>query len=135
MGHPNETLVREFFELFSRRDVSSAARMFSDDVILHVPGRNPFSGTVHGREAWLRSLLTYVEAERAGITLAFEVHDVVGNDEHAVALLSVRAERRGKRIDWQRAAIYHIANAKIREVWIHDVDLYAIDEFFQGSFE
>lgn len=66
MGHPNETLVREFFELFSRRDVSSAARMFSDDVILHVPGRNPFSGTIHGREAWLRSLLKYVEAEGAG---------------------------------------------------------------------
>lgn len=132
---PNETLVREFFARFSRRDVASAATMFSDDVVLHVPGRNPFSGTIHGREAWLGSLLKYVEAENAGIALSFELHDVVASNGHTVALLNVRAERQGKAIEWHRAAVYHIAGGEIREVWIHDVDQYAIDEFFLGALE
>lgn len=132
MPHPHETLVREFFERFSRRDVVAAARMFSDDVVLHVPGRNLFSGTFHGRQAWLGSVLKYAEAENAGITLSFEVHDVVGSDDHTLALLSIRAERQGRQIEWQRAAIYHIADGEIQEVWIYDVDQYAIDEFFLG---
>lgn len=133
MPHPNETLIREFFELFARRDVSTAARLFSDDVVLHVPGRNPFSGIIYGREAWLRSLLKYAEAESAGITLSFEVHDVVGGDEHTVALLNILAEREGERFEWQRVAVYHIRDSAIREVWIHDVDQHAIDEFFHRA--
>lgn len=130
MPQLSEARVREFFGAFSRRDFAAAASMFSNDVVLHVPGRNPFSGTIYGRDAWLASLSKYVEAERAGISLAFEVHDVVGGSAHAVALLSVRAERGGERIEWQRAAVYHLAEGEIQEVWIHDVDQYAIDEFF-----
>jgi hypothetical protein len=109
--------------------------MLSNDVVFHIPGRNPFSGAIHGPEAWMRSLLKYVEAENAGITLSFEVHDVMGSDDHTVALLSIRAERQGKRIEWQRTAVYHIVDAKIREAWIHDDDQYAIDEFFHGAFD
>jgi len=105
--------------------------MFADDVVLHVPGRNPFAGTIRGREAWLASLAKYAEAQAAGITLGFEVHDVVGGEDHAIALLNVWAEGRGERVDWRRAAVYHASGGKIREVWIHDVDQYVIDEFFR----
>lgn len=125
--------MREFFERFSRRDLTAAASLFSEDVNLHVPGRNPFSGTIDGREAWLSSLLKYVEAEHVGIRLSFEVHDVVAGDEHAVGLLSIRAERLEERIEWQRVAVYHFRAGAIAEVWIHDVDQYSIDEFFRGA--
>src|SRR6266540_2690115 len=98
MTHANEELVRTFFHAFSRGDFRSAADMFADDVVLHVPGRNPFAGTIRGREAWLASLAKYAEAQAAGITLGFEVHDVVGGEDHAIALLNVWAEGRGERV-------------------------------------
>lgn len=133
MTRPSEARVREFFEAFSRRDVASAATLFSDDVVFHIPGRNRFSGLIRGREAWTASLLKYAEAEKAGVSLTFQVHDVVGGDDHTVALLSVQAEHRGKRIEWQRVAVYHFADGKAQEVWIHDVDQYAIDEFLSEA--
>jgi hypothetical protein len=55
-----------------------------------------------------------------GGTFRTEPHDVVANDEHAVALFTARAGRADWRLEDRRAA----------EVWIYPADLYASDEFW-----
>ena len=134
MAHPNEILVREFFGAFSRGDFAEAASRFADDVVLHVPGKNPFSGVIRGREEWLTSLRKYAEAQTAGIVLTFDVHDVVAGLDHAVALLTVSAAHEHDIIDWRRVAVYHVVDGRIQQVWIHDVDQYAVDDFFSRVF-
>lgn len=110
----------------------AAADHFADDVTFHIPGQNPLAGEIHGKDQWLASLSKYVQMEQSGTALKFEVHDVIGGDDHVIALLSVRADRREESLDWHRVAVYHVHDGKIKEVWIHDVDQREVDDFFSG---
>ncbi len=62
-------------------------------------------------------------------TLSLELHDVLANDEHAVALVTVRGERAGKQLNDNMVETMHIRDGKVSEVWVQPTDLYAVDEF------
>ena len=49
-----------------------------------------------------------------------ELHDVLANNEHAVALYTARAEREGGRLE----------DNTVTEVWTQPTDLYTHDEFW-----
>ncbi|MCD6021800.1 MAG: polymerase factor sigma-70 [Actinomycetia bacterium] len=49
--HPSEELLRREYEAFTRHDLDALARIFSDEVIYHIPGTGPLSGEHRGREA------------------------------------------------------------------------------------
>jgi ketosteroid isomerase-like protein len=68
--------------------------------------------------------------ELSGGTLRVELHDVVANDQHAVALFAVRAERAGKTLADNTVLESHIRDGKMTEAWIYQTDLYAVDEFW-----
>jgi uncharacterized protein len=56
--------------------------------------------------------------ELSGGTLGLEVHYVVANDEHGVALYSVRAERAGRELADNQILIAHpTPDGKAAEVW------------------
>ena len=50
MAHPNEELMRKYAEAWERGDVKAAENFYADDVVLHMPGRNQFSGIFRGKE-------------------------------------------------------------------------------------
>jgi hypothetical protein len=68
--------------------------------------------------------------ELTGGTYSAELHDVLANDEHAVALFTSRGERAGKQLTDNQVLISHIRDGKMSEVWIQSTDLYAQDEFW-----
>jgi ketosteroid isomerase-like protein len=74
-------------------------------------------------------LLTRV-FELTGGTYRTELHDVLANDEHAVALVTTSAEQADKQLNDNLVAVYHLRDGKITEVWLQSTDLYAVDEFF-----
>ena len=56
----------------------------------------------------------------------FELHDVLANDEHAAALVTIRGERAGKQqLNENEVLIYHFRDGKVSEVWIQSTDQYA----------
>jgi uncharacterized protein len=111
MAHPNEDLVREGFAAFGRGDIDALRdQYFAGDISWHFPGRSPVAGD--------------------GGTLALELHDVLANDEHAVALYTTRAEREGRRVEDNAVGTFHIHDGKITEIWVQATDLYAVDEFW-----
>jgi hypothetical protein len=59
-----------------------------------------------------------------------ELHDVVANDEHTVALVTAHATRGGKSLTYRVAEIYHMRDGKITERWAFSDDTQAITEFF-----
>jgi uncharacterized protein len=69
-------------------------------------------------------------AELTGGTFRTELHDVVANDEHAVALYVTRGEREGRTLENKTVLVSHIRNGKIAEAWLVGEDQYAADEFF-----
>jgi ketosteroid isomerase-like protein len=65
-----------------------------------------------------------------GGTLRLELHDVLANDEHAIALYTTRAERKGRRLEDNEVNTFHMRDGKVTEVWTQATDLYANDEFW-----
>ena len=129
MAHPNEDLVRESFAAGERGGMDVLRKQYwTDDIRYHVPGRGPVAGDYEGQEQMLgQSARTF---ELTGGTFSAEFHDALGNDEHGVAMLTVHAERAGKKLNQNVVLVYHFRDGKIAEVWNHPADQYAIDEFW-----
>ena len=85
--------------------------------------------------AWTRSFGFLARTmELTGGTFRAEVHDVVANDEHAVAIYVTRGEREGRTLESRDVLVSHIRNGKLAEAWLLSADLYAVDEFFSQHF-
>ena len=129
MAHPNADLVREGVAAFQRGDLDALQRQyFAEDIRYHVPGRSPVAGDYEG----VAQVLGFFGQlfELSGGTLRVELHDVMANDEHAAALLKIRAERAGKQLEDNTVLTFHIRDGKVAEVWSQQTDLYAVDEFW-----
>ena len=122
---PNATLLRGLLEAFMTGDVAGEERAFADDITWHAPGTNRFSGRFEGRAAVISRL---DEMQEAGIVSRFDVHDVVANDEHAIALVHQHLEvADGRRYDQQQVQVAHLSDGKIVEFWTMNQDQAVID--------
>ena len=129
MAHPNEDLVREGYAAFGRGDIEALqSQFFASGIRWHFPGRSQFAGDYAGLEEVLGWLGRSFEA--TGGTMRIELHDVIGNDEHVVALTTLRAERNGKKIEDNTVQTFHISDGRATEVWTHPADQYASDDFW-----
>ena len=129
MAHPNEDVVRETFAAFGRGDVDAAQKHWAEDIRFHVPGRNPRAGDYEGIEQ-VRQFYAGLAEDVTGGTVSSELHDVLANDEHAVALMTTRGERAGKQLTYNTVNVYHFRDGKITEMWSYPADQYAVDEFW-----
>ncbi len=104
--HPNAQLVRKGYEAFSKGDMETVDQLFADDIVWHEGGRNPLAGEYKGKDqafALLGKLFELTEG-----TLKIDVHDVIANDEHAVALVTISATRkRSQLLGNQRRRVAH----------------------------
>lgn len=129
MAHPNEDLVREGFAAFSRGDMDALRdQYFASDIRWHIPGRSPLAGDYDGAAQVIELFVRLFEL--SGGTIRVELHDVLANDEHAVALYTAHAEREGRRLEDNAVNTFHIRDGKVIEVWTQETDLYAVDEFW-----
>ena len=128
MAHPNEDLVRRGYAAFASADMATLDELFADDIVWHAPGRNQLSGDFVGKPAVFGTFAKV--AELTGGTFALEIHDVLANDTHAVALVRVTGERDGRRLDDNSVQVFHIADGRVTEQWLNPGDAYANDEFW-----
>jgi uncharacterized protein len=130
MTHPNEVLLREAFAAFMRGDLEALqTKYFAEDIRYHVAGRSQIAGDYEG----IGEVLGFFGRlfELSGGTLRLELHDVVANDEHGVALFKVLAERDGKQLADDEILIAHpTADGKAAEIWTQSTDVYTSDEFW-----
>ncbi len=126
--HPNVGLFRKGYEAFAKGDMATLRELFSEDVVWHVSGNNPLSGDYRGQDAVFAFFARI--AELSGGTFRIDLHDVVANDEHAVALARSTASRQGKQLDSRETHISHVRNGKITEFWGFPEDLRVPDEFW-----
>ncbi len=128
--HPNSTLMRGLFESFAAGDVAAMETAFDEDVTWHAPGTNRFSGQFRGRPAAMQRL---AEMREAGLSTTFDVHDVVANDEHAVALAHLHLEvADGRRYDQPQVQVAHIRDGRIVEFWTMNQDQAVLDLLIGG---
>ncbi len=129
MAHPNEDLIRRGFEAFSKGDMGSLRNeLFAPDIRYHVPGKSPVSGDYNGVDEVLGFFGKIFEL--TGGTFRVELHDVLANDEHGIALSPATGQRGGKTLHDNGVLVFHFKDGKTTEVWLHPGDLYALDQFF-----
>ena len=128
--HANATLLRGLLEAFATGDVTGEERAFAEDIIWHAPGTNRFSGRFEGRTAVIHRLDAMQEA---GIVSRYDVHDVVANDEHAVALVHQHLEvADGRRYDQQQVLVAHVHEGRVVEFWTMNQDQAVLDLLIGG---
>ncbi len=129
--HPNAEIVRRAFDAYAAGDLNGLGAAFADDTVWHVPGTNRFSGRFAGREAALDRLRRMSEA---GIVTELEVHDVVANDEHVVALVHLHVSNaQGQRYDQQQVQVWHMRAGRCHEYWAMNQDQAVLDLLIGSS--
>lgn len=125
--HPNEQVVRELYAARERGDLDRVRELLAPDIRWHEPYE--YFGDIEGREHVLETLRESVEA--TGGTFRINLHDVLANDEHAVALVQWSARRDARAMQGQEIAVYHVRDGVVQEVWFTANDPGSVDEFFR----
>ncbi len=120
MEHPNAIAIRKMGDAMQAGDMETLDGVMADDIVWHEIGGD----TKRGKAA-LRA-----EATGADYDITFKVHDVVANDEHAIALGEATATQGDKSLNYRTAEIYHMKDGKITERWAFSDDTKAITDFF-----
>ena len=124
--HPNATLARETLEGMSTDDLSGMMELIADDVVWHEIGA---AEPIRGKEA----LMARWAGLSDGGSISTEVHDVVANDEHTIALVTATATMGDGSLTYRTAEIMHIRDGKVTERWAFSDDTERINRFFSPS--
>ena len=127
VSHRNEQVVRDLYAARESGDLATVERLLAPDVEWHEPYE--YLGDIHGREAVLAALREVVEATHGSFHI--DLHDVLANDEHAIALVQWRATHDGHDMRGQEIAVYHVRGGVVVEVWFTANDPTAANEFFR----
>lgn len=119
--HPTAAAYRGAFEAFQAGDTNRFAASLADDVVWHEIGGE----TLHGAAAVADSM-----SGLAGFDVTIDLHDVLGNDEHVIALVEVTVKTGDGSFNYRTAEINHVADGKITERWAFSDDTAAIIDFF-----
>jgi ketosteroid isomerase-like protein len=127
--HPNVAVVRRAMQAMNEMDMSKANEemavvdaFMADDIVWHEIGRaEPRRG---------KDELRATMSEFSDTTIKYDLHDVIANDEHAIALGTATATRNGKTLEYRTAEIFHIRDGRAVERWAFSDDTAAIIAFF-----
>lgn len=122
--HPNAAKIRAASEAIERSgDMTSQMDMVDDDVVWHEIGSDE---PLRGKQALMERFSGMPE----GASIKVDTHDVVANDEHAIALVTATASMGGQSLTYRTAEIYHMRDGKITERWAFSDDTDRINKFF-----
>ena len=128
--HPNAVTMRAALEAFLRGDMETLAGSIADDVVWHAPGANALSGDFVGKAATLERM---GKMRASGIQVTFDIHDVVGNDEHVVVMVNATVSNaKGDSATGPQVQIMHVRDGKMAEFWAMNEDQAAVDAVING---
>ncbi|CAN5743991.1 hypothetical protein BH23ACT5_BH23ACT5_21610 [soil metagenome] len=126
--HPNLERARAGYEAFAKGDMETMNDVLADEVVWHVGGNNILSGDYEGKEAVFGFFGRL--AQETGGSLKNNIHDMLANDEHGVALVTQTATRGGKSLDERAVQVFHMQDGKLTEFWAFPEDQTAFDDFW-----
>ncbi len=108
-----------------RGDIETMAAGIAEDAVWHVPGSHAFAGDFVGRGAILER---FRAMSGSGLTTEIdEIHDVIGNDEHVVALIRVTFGGAAETTSQTSIWTMHVRDGKATEFWARNEDQAAVD--------
>ena len=89
----NVELVRRGYEAFNAGDMAALSEMFAEDAVWHVAGSGVLSGT----------------------NFQARVEDIVGGENHTVAIQQTNGKNNGKTLDMATVITFVVRDGKITE--------------------
>lgn len=126
--HPNLERARVGYEAFANGDMATLNDVIADDVVWHNGGNSPLSGDYEGKEA-VFGLFGRIAQETGG-TFENEIHDMLANDEHGVALVVTKGTRGDKTLEGRSVHVFHMSDGVLTEFWAFPEDQSAFDDFW-----
>ncbi len=124
--HSNAARIRDGYAAFAKGDFAVLNDLFAEDLLWHDTGRNQLSGEYRGREAVFGLFGKLMEITEGSFHI--DLHAVLADDEHGVALVVITASRGGRSIEVNEAHVFHLRDGKVVEFWNASTDQYAADE-------
>jgi ketosteroid isomerase-like protein len=128
MGHPNEDLLRKGYEAFAQGDLATLSDLLADDIVWHVPGSSPLAGEYRGKQEVFGFFGKI--AELSGGNFRLEIHDVLANDKHGVALVKASGNRQGRTLNDNAVHVWDIEGGTPTGFWSYPGDQQAVDAFW-----
>lgn len=126
--HRHAATYRDAMDMFNEGDPSGLADLIADDVEWWMLGVDE---PVQGKAALEQTMAEGMP----GWNIHAELHDVLSNDEHLIALVNATATHAdGRSLTYRTAEIHHVdADGKITQRWAFSDDTKAIIDFFAES--
>lgn len=125
-------VMARYQDAWQRNDWDEAMAIWSDDIVHHVPGHGPLSGTFTGKASFLDHYTSIFE-KLGGTIEVVGFHDMLIADDHAVALVTERAVRGERSLEFNRVVVYYVAGEHLTETWSYDWDPGSLDAFWADS--
>ena len=124
VDHADAARYRALIAAFNDGDMSGFADSMADNIEWHYIGATE---ALHGKEAVIASM-----AETMGeISIQADLHDVVANDDHLIALISATATKSdGTTLKYRTTEIHHVTDGKVTARWAFADDTAAVTAFF-----
>lgn len=107
--------VRNGFDAFTRGDMQAVSEQFTDDAVWHGTGTTRLGGDHRGKQAVIANILDFAQSYQ---DISMNLHDIVANEQHVVALVTTSVSRNGKSYKSHETYVFHVNNdAKITEAW------------------
>ena len=121
--HPHAARYRQMSAAMNAGDMSGLDESIADDVVWWEIGA---SEPVRGKEALMNRMQALGE-----YSITAQLHDVVANDNHLIALVSVEATKGDAALHYRTAEIHHVNDkGQVTERWAFSDDTQGIIDFF-----
>jgi ketosteroid isomerase-like protein len=117
--HPNAELIQAGFDAFASGDLETIDRLLADDIVWHSAGTSVLAGEFDGKQAVLELFGRVLEV--TGGTFRQDVHAILADDEHVVALVTVRWDQ-PVAFTGEEVFVWHVRDGKGVECWAVPVD-------------
>ncbi|MDO4719238.1 MAG: nuclear transport factor 2 family protein [Peptostreptococcaceae bacterium] len=121
-------VFERYTEALSRGDLEAVFETMSDNILWHMGGESPLSGTVMGKKALGERLGEFVK--RSDGTFRVITNWAASNDCFVAASVVSLAERGDERLKNPGMDLFKIENGKIQEVWTFSEHQAAEDKFW-----
>jgi ketosteroid isomerase-like protein len=129
-----EEAVREFHRrqshFYGGGEAGPLREMLTDDVVWHVPGRNPIAGDHTGIDA----VMEYFQLRRALARATFQVHvrEIMSAGDLVVQLAGGTAELGGREVAWETVGMFRVREGKLAEGRLVPFDQYLFDQVWSS---
>jgi len=128
MSGSNSEIIRRGYQDFASGNIPAVFAAFDAAITWHVPGHSPLSGDYRGHDQiggfFQRTM------ELSGGAFSIDVHNVLADDDLAVVLATVNAQRNGVAASFPEVHVWRLKNGKATEFCEYQGDELREDRFW-----